>query len=246
VFDPELVTSLLEILGVNIILSGDNAVVIALAARNLPRQQQRMAIVLGSAAAILLRVVLTLVAAEMLRLPWLRLAGAALLLWIGVSLLVDGGEDTHDAKSVVGLWGAVRTILVADFVMSLDNVLGVAAAAKGNFGLLITGLVLSIPLIMFGSGIILRIMNRYPIIITLGAALIGYVAGEMLIDEPVLAAWLHGKAWIHYAVAIGCALAVVAVGAVLSARAERLRGAQVIDVDGAVDVDGSPRSERDR
>jgi YjbE family integral membrane protein len=233
VFNPELVASLLEILGVNIILSGDNAVVIALAARNLPRKQQRMAIVLGSAAAILLRVVLTLVAAEMLQLPWLRLAGGALLLWIGVSLLLDGDEGKHDAKPGQGLWGAVRTILVADFVMSLDNVLGVAAAAKGHFGLLIAGLVLSIPLIMFGSGIILRIMDRYPIIITLGAALIGYVAGEMLVDEPVLAQWLHGESWIHYTVAMGCALFVVAVGSALAARAKRSRGSQVIDVDGS-------------
>ncbi len=233
-FNPELVASLLEILGVNIILSGDNAVVIALAARNLPHKQQRMAIILGSAAAILLRVVLTLVAAEMLQLPWLRLAGGALLLWIGVSLLLDGDQGSHDAKPGQGLWGAVRTILVADFVMSLDNVLGVAAAAKGHFGLLITGLVLSIPLIMFGSGIILRIMDRYPIIITLGAALIGYVAGEMLVDEPVLAHWLHGGGrWIHYAVAIACAVFVVAVGTALGARAKRLRGSQVIDVDGS-------------
>jgi len=233
VFNAELLASLLEILGVNVILSGDNAVVIALAARSLPRQQQRMAIVLGSAAAILLRVVLTLVAVELLQLPWLRLVGAALLLWIGVSLLVGGDEAGPGTEPRMGLWGAVRTILVADFVMSLDNVLGVAAAAKGQFGLLIAGLILSIPLIMFGSGVILRIMDRYPIIITLGAALIGYVAGEMLIDEPVLAAWLHGEVWIHYATAIGCALLVVAAGTALSARAARLRGAQVIDVDGS-------------
>jgi len=234
VFSPELVASLLEIVGVNIILSGDNAVVIALAARNLPRKQQRMAIILGSAAAILLRVVLTLVAAEMLKLPWLRLAGGVLLLWIGVSLLLDGDEGSHTAKANGGLGGAIRTILVADFVMSLDNVLGVAAAAKGHFGLLIIGLVLSIPLIMFGSGIILRIMDRYPIIITVGAALIGYVAGEMLVEEPVLAHWLHdGGRWVHYGAAIACALFVVSVGTVLARRAERLRGSQVIDLDGS-------------
>ena len=230
----ELVASLLEILGVNIILSGDNAVVIALAARNLPHKQRRMAIVLGSAAAIVLRVVLTLVAAEMLKLPWLRLAGGALLLWIGVSLLLDDDEGDHDTKSGPGLWGAVRTILVADFVMSLDNVLGVAAAAKGHFGLLITGLVLSMPLIMFGSGIILRIMDRYPVIITLGAGLIGYVAGEMLVEEPVLAHWLHGSGrWIHFGAALACALFVIAVGTALAARVKRLRGAQVIDIGGS-------------
>ena len=237
-FDPGMLAGLLEILGVNIILSGDNAVVIALAARNLPPRQRKMAIVLGSAAAILLRVMLTLVAAEMLRLPWLRLAGGLLLLWIGVSLLVDGDQDQHHASGGTGLWAAVRTILVADFVMSLDNVLGVAAAAHGNFGLLISGLVLSIPLIMFGSGVILRIMDRYPIIITLGAALIGYVAGEMLIDEPVLAPWLHGGGrWVNVGVAVGCALLVVALGTLLAARAARSRGTQVIDLDGVEAAD---------
>lgn len=233
-FSPELLASLLEILGVNIILSGDNAVVIALAARNLPPKQQRLAIILGSAAAIVLRVVLTLVAAEMLKLPWLRLAGGVLLVWIGVSLLLDGDQGGHAAKAGMGLGAAVRTILVADLVMSLDNVLGVAAAAHGQFGLLIAGLVLSIPLIMFGSGIILRIMDRYPIIITLGAGLIGYVAGEMLVDEPVLAHWLHGGGrWVHYGVAIACALFVIALGTALAARAARLRGSQVIDLDGS-------------
>jgi YjbE family integral membrane protein len=235
VSNTELLTSLLEILGVNIILSGDNAVVIALAARNLPRKHQRTAIILGSAAAIVLRVVLTLVAAEMLKLPWLRLAGGALLLWIGVGLLIDdddgGGHETGAGRD---LWGAVRTILMADLVMSLDNVLGVAAAAKGHFGLLIGGLVLSIPLIMFGSGIILRIMDRFPIIVTLGAALIGYVAGEMLVDEPVLAHWLHdGGRWVHYGMAIACAVFVVLVGTVLARRAKRPRGAGVVDLGGS-------------
>jgi YjbE family integral membrane protein len=234
VLSPELVASLLEIIGINIILSGDNAVVIALAARNLPHKQQRMAIVFGSAAAILLRVVLTLVAAEMLKLPWLRLIGSVLLLWIGVSLLIDDDGGDHAAKGGVGLWAAVRTILVADFVMSLDNVLGVAAAAKGHFGMLIIGLIMSIPLIMFGSGIILRIMDRYPIIITLGAGLIGYVAGEMLVEEPVLAHWLHdGGRWVQYGAALVCALFVVAVGSALAARAKRVRGAHVIDIDGS-------------
>lgn len=233
-FSPELVTSLLEILGVNIILSGDNAVVIALAARNLPRKQQRMAIILGSGVAILLRVVLTLVAAEMLKLPWLRLAGGALLLWIGVGLLIDDDDDGHDAAAGKGLWAAVRTIVIADFVMSLDNVLGVAAAAKGHFGLLITGLILSIPLIMFGSGIILRIMDRFPVIITIGAALIGYVAGEMLVEEPVLAPWIDiFKDWAHHGVPIVCAIIVVVVGTGLARRAERRRGAEVIDLDGS-------------
>ena len=234
-FAPELVTSLLEIIGVNIILSGDNAVVIALAARNLPHRQQRMAIVFGSGVAILLRVVLTLVAAELLQLPWLRFAGSLLLLWIGVSLLVnDDNDDDHAAKAGKGLWAAIRTIVMADFVMSLDNVLGVAAAAKGHFGLLITGLILSIPLIMFGSGIILRIMDRFPVIITAGAALIGYVAGEMLVDEPELGGWTQlGGAWFEHGVPVACAVIVVVVGTALAKRAARVRGTEVIDLDGS-------------
>jgi YjbE family integral membrane protein len=237
VFSAELVTDLLEILGVNIILSGDNAVVIALAARNLPRKQQRMAIVLGSTAAILLRVVLTLVAAEMLKLPWLRLAGSLMLLWIGVGLLVDDDDGAHEANVAKGLWAAARTIVVADFVMSLDNVLGVAAAAKGHFGLLITGLALSIPLIMFGSGIILRIMDRFPVIVTLGAALIGYVAGEMLVEEPELAHWFHdGGRWVYHGVTLACAVFVVAAGNLLARRAKRRRLA-VIDLNGSTPRD---------
>ena len=181
---------LLEIIGVNIILSGDNAVVIALAARSLPKSQQRAAIVIGSGAAIVLRVILTTVAARLLALPYLKLAGSLLLIWIGVQLLLPDADNEASGTSASGhLVGAVRTILIADLVMSLDNVIAVAAAAHGNLLLLILGLGISIPLIVFGSTALLRVMERWPIVITLGAGLLGYVAGDMLLSEPVLEAW---------------------------------------------------------
>ena len=186
-FDNQFWLGLLEIIGVNIVLSGDNAVVIALAARSLPRHQQRAAIVIGSGAAIVLRIILTTVAATVLALPYLKLAGAILLLWIGIQLLLPGDQEDGSAEQAAGhLVGAVRTILIADLVMSLDNVLAVAAAAHGNLVLLILGLGISIPLIVFGSTAILKLMDRFPVMIALGAGLLGYVAGDMLLAEPVL------------------------------------------------------------
>ena len=171
----------------NILLSGDNAVVIAMAARSLPPHQQKRAIFFGSAAAIVLRVVLTLVAVEMLKWPFLKIIGGILLVYIGVTLLLedDGGTDTGAAANT-GLMHAIRTILIADLVMSLDNVLAVAAAAKGNTLLLILGLGISIPLIIFGSTLLLKVMERFPVIITLGAALLGFLAGEMVSSDPAV------------------------------------------------------------
>lgn len=170
----------------NVVLSGDNAVVIALAARSLPPQQQKKAIFWGSAAAIVMRIVLTLIAVEMLKWPWLKVVGALLLVYIGISLLGedDGGDGAH--REVGGMMAAIRTILVADLVMSLDNVLAVAAAAKGDTALLVIGLAVSIPLIIFGSTLLLKVMERFPIIITLGAALLGFLAGEMLLTDPAV------------------------------------------------------------
>ena len=189
--------ALLQIIIINIILSGDNAVVIALAARHLPKRQQKNAILFGSAAAIILRVVLTIFAVQLLQYPYLKLAGAVLLLWIGAKLLLPEPEHvTDDADGGGGLMGAVRTILIADLVMSLDNVIAVAAAAEtgppdARFALLIIGLGLSIPLIIVGSQLLLKLMVRWPIIITLGAALLGFVAGEMVVSDPAVADWFH-------------------------------------------------------
>ncbi len=179
---------LAKIIGVNVVLSGDNAVVIALAARRLPPGQQKLAILWGAGAAVVLRVVLTLFAVALLSLPWLKLAGGLLLFWIGVRLLVpeNGGEDVSAADN---LMAAIRTILIADLVMSLDNVIAVAAAAGGSLTLLVLGLAISIPLVVFGATLLVTLMQRYPAIVTVGAALIGLVAGEMLVTDPVVLGW---------------------------------------------------------
>jgi YjbE family integral membrane protein len=183
--------NLLKIIGVNIILSGDNAVVIALAARSLPARQQKAAVLWGSGAAVAMRIVLTIFAVALLTLPWLKLIGALLLFWIGVKLLVpeDGDENISASDN---LMAAVRTILIADLVMSIDNVIAVAAAAQGSYLLLVLGLAISIPLVIFGSTMLLHLMERWPVIITIGGGLLGFVAGEMLVTDPVLKDWLGG------------------------------------------------------
>jgi YjbE family integral membrane protein len=170
----------------NIVLSGDNAVVIAMAARTLKPEQQKKAIFWGSAAAIVMRIVLTIVAIQLLTLPYLKLIGAVLLVYIGVDLLKGGGDEDGHGKEISGLGAAIRTILIADLVMSLDNVLAVAAAAKGNVPLLVLGLLVSIPLIVFGATLLTKVMERFPIIITIGAALLGFLAGEMLLTDPAV------------------------------------------------------------
>jgi YjbE family integral membrane protein len=182
---------LLKIIGVNIILSGDNAVVIALAARSLPAKQQKQAIIWGSLAAIVMRVILTLFAVALLQLAWLKLVGSLLLFWIGVKLLIPEDDDADIAASDQ-LLSAIKTILVADLVMSLDNVIAVAAAAGGSVVLLILGLAISIPLVIFGATLLLKLMERFPVIITIGAGLIGWVAGEMLVADVALEGWLTG------------------------------------------------------
>jgi YjbE family integral membrane protein len=186
--DPAFWSALLKIIGVNIVLSGDNAVVIALAARSLPPTQQKMAIFWGSGAAIVMRIILTLFAVALLALPWLKLVGSVLLLWIGVKLLVpDEGDEDIDASD--NMLQAIKTILIADLVMSLDNVIAVAAAAGGSILLLVLGLAISIPLVIFGATLLVKAMERFPVIITIGAALIGFVAGEMAWEDAAISAW---------------------------------------------------------
>ena len=180
---------LAKIIGVNIILSGDNAVVIALAARSLPAAQQKKAVFWGAGAAVILRIVLTIFAAALLTLPWLKVIGSLLLFWIGVKLLIpEDGDD--DIKASDQLFSAIKTILIADLVMSLDNVIAVAAAAGGSYLLLILGLAISIPLVIFGATLLIKLMERFPVIITLGAGLIGWVAGEMIVADHALSEWL--------------------------------------------------------
>lgn len=179
-----------SILLANVVLSGDNAVVIAMAARTLKPEQRGKAIFFGSAAAIVMRIVLTIVAIRLLTLPFLKIAGAGLLAYIGVDLLMGEGDGDGEATEVSGMFNAIRTILVADLVMSLDNVLAVAAAAQGNMPLLVLGLLVSIPLIVFGASMLTKVMERFPIIITIGAALLGFLAGEMLLTDPAVGQYI--------------------------------------------------------
>jgi YjbE family integral membrane protein len=216
--DGDFWVDLAQIIGVNIVLSGDNAVVIAMAARSLPARHQKSAIAVGSGAAIVLRIVLTTIAARVLALPFLRLIGALLLLWIGVQLMAPGEDGgMGDGEGSGDLFGAIRTILIADLVMSLDNVIAVAAAAHGDFTLLVLGLAISIPLIIFGSTGLMKLMGRFPIIVSLGAGLLGYVGGEMLTSERVLEAWTGGGLAHMILPWIGAVL-VIAIGTWLASR----------------------------
>ena len=209
---PDFWIGLMKIIWINIILSGDNAVVIALAARTLPPEQQRKAILFGSGAAVVFRIVLTVVAVKLLALSYLQVIGVALLLWIGVQLLSGEDEEEGEAKEHGGLMAAVRTILIADIVMSLDNVIAVAAAAKGSTTLLMIGLAISIPLVVFGSTLMIKLMERFPIIVTLGAALIGWVGGETMASDVALKEFADANSWFHLTCAAVGAMLVVALG----------------------------------
>jgi YjbE family integral membrane protein len=219
-----------QIILVNIVLSGDNAVVIALAARSLPPHQQNKAVMWGAGAAVAMRIVLTIIAVELLRWPWLKLIGAVLLLWIAVKLLLPEHEGGEGVDSSDNLWAAIKTILIADLVMSLDNVIAVAAAAKGSITLLVLGLAISIPLVIFGATMLMKLMDRWPIIITIGAALLGWVAGDMAVTDPVVKDWVDANAaWLHWAAPAAGVVFVVAAGKWLAARSDEERK-EVVDL----------------
>jgi YjbE family integral membrane protein len=206
-FTASFMTALLQIMLVNIVLSGDNAVVIALAARNLPPQHQKQAILWGSGGAIILRILLTIVAVQLLRIPFLQFLGGLLLIWIAVQLLVEKDEEEGAHQAHSDLWGAVKTILIADVVMSLDNTLAIAGVAKGNWTLLIVGLALSIPLIVVGSTVIMKIMDRFPIVVYVGAGLIAWTSGEMIDSDaaiqPYLPSLFHGTPYLALLLTVG-------------------------------------------
>ncbi|MGH8688528.1 MAG: TerC family protein [Burkholderiales bacterium] len=215
----EMWVALVEICVINILLSGDNAVVIALACRNLPLRQQKLAFAIGAAGVIVLMTVLTAFAAYLVSLPYLEIVGSALLLWIGTKLLASGDEGGDEAQASSGFWDAVKTIIIADIVMSLDNVLGMAGAAKGHLGMLFIGMVITIPLILFGSALIMRLMQRFPIVITIGAALLGWVAGEMAVADPAIKAGIEQHAhYLEYLAPFAGAAAVVIAGSLLARR----------------------------
>jgi YjbE family integral membrane protein len=219
---PQFWFALLQIIGVNIVLSCDNAIVIALAARPLPLRQRRLAVFWGSGIAVLMRIALTIVAIQLLTLPGLRLAGALALLWIAVQLQLQDDERRAHQTAGASTLAAIRIIFIADLIMSVDNVLGVAAAARGSLVLLIGGLALSIPLVIFASTLLINVMNRWPVIITLGAALLGWVAGEMAVSDAMDEVWIASNAaWLFTAVPLACALAVILLGKLLLARESR-------------------------
>lgn len=227
VYSSDFWVGLLKVIWVNILLSGDNAVVIALAARSLSPKSQKLAIIWGSAAAIVMRVVLTLFAVQLLEQPWLKAIGALLLVWIGMQLLSD--EEKHgDVREAGSIFSAIKTILIADLVMSLDNVLAVASAAEAasdaaRVPLLVLGLAMSIPIVIFGSGIVLRLMERFPLIITLGAMLLGWIAGEMLAKEEAIEAMVHGVVAMHWFLAAAGALLVLTLGRLRHSHLRRKR-----------------------
>ena len=217
---PQFWVDVFKIIMIDLLLSGDNAVVIALACRNLPGSQRRKGILYGVGGAIGLRVVLTFFAVSLLALPYLKIVGAFLLLWIGIKLILpeEEGHGEGSIKAEANLWGAVKTIIIADFVMSLDNVLGVAAAAKGNVFLLVFGLLVSIPLIAWSSQLVLKLIDRYPFIIHAGGALLGYVAGEMLVSETLFKTLVETRHYLHWLVPVLCALLVLGVARVIARR----------------------------
>lgn len=216
---------LMQIMMINLVLSGDNAVVIAMACRNLKPELQKKAVFWGSFGAIALRVVLTFIAVWMLKIPLVQLLGGLLLIWIAVKLLVGEDENTS-VDSGSSFSQAIKTIIIADVVMSLDNVVAVAGAAKGNITLIMIGLAISIPLIIWGSQLLMKIMSRFPIIVTLGGALLGYTAGEMIIGDKIVGDYLEqALPESHFVLPIFLALLVVAIGKLMKKKADKVGNA---------------------
>ena len=218
--DAEFWVAVLQIIAIDVLLGGDNAVVIALACRGLPEAQRKKGILWGVAGAIILRILLIFFALQLLAIPYLKVAGALLLLWIGIKLLLPEHSEGHQhIKSSTTLAGAIKTIIVADAVMSLDNVIAVAGAAKGDITLVIFGILVSVPIIVWGSRLVLRLMDRFPIVITLGGGLLGWIAGEMVASdvmvEPLLA---QQPEWIGHAAGVVGALLVIMTGTLLARR----------------------------
>jgi len=215
--------ALWQIVIVDVLLSGDNAVVIALACRNLPDKQRNTAVLAGTAGAVIARLIFCFTISTLLEITALKLIGGVLLLWIGIKLMQPEDHDEgENIKTASGLWGAIQTIVVADLVMSLDNVIGIVAAAKGHFGLIAFGLCLSIPLIVFGSKVVLRILTRFPVLVVAGAGLLGWLAGEIMVHDPLVPKFVLHHETSHTEMLVACmtgALIVVIIGSILKRRA---------------------------
>lgn len=251
---PAFWVSVGQIILIDILLGGDNAVVIALACRRLPPEQRAKGVMWGVVGAVAARIVLIFFALQLLALPYLKAVGALLLLWIGVKLILPEDEEGHGKlEGGTTLWSAVRTVIVADAVMSLDNVIAVAAAAGGNLGLVIFGIVVSVPIIVWGSKFVIALIERFPVVVLLGGALLGWIAGGMLAGDAAWKAWYEAQpTWFGHAASAAGAVLVVAVGKLLARRkrpAETTAPTPTERIQGAIQrvlvaVDGSPGAAR--
>ncbi|MEG6590570.1 TerC family protein [Paenibacillus barengoltzii] len=222
---PEFWMALLSIVLIDLVLAGDNAIVIGLAARNVPQQDQKKVIVWGTLGAILIRVIMTLLVVQLLNIPGLRLAGGLALVWIAYKLLIE--EKSHEIKAGNQMWAAIRTIIIADAMMGLDNVLAVAGAAHGDTLLVIIGLAVSVPIMVWGSTMILKLTERFPIVITIGAAVLAWTASKMIVEEPLIHDWFASP-WIKYGFELLVIAAVVLLGNLMKKRKARLHQAKAM------------------
>lgn len=227
-FNAQFWNGLIQIIFVNILLSGDNAVVIALACRSLPDKYRNKAVLAGSAGAVAIRVLFCLIISWLMTIPAIKLIGGVLLLWIGVKLMVPEHEGEGEGiKSSASIWGAIQTIVVADVVMSLDNVIAIVAAAGGNIVLIVIGLLMSVPLIIFGSQLLMKVLNRFPLLVTAGAGLLGWLGGEIMAGDSLVHHWVeqvHVTSWLdgeRIAAVVGAAFVVI-LGTMLARRAAQV------------------------
>ena len=217
-FSMEFLTALMAIVMIDLVLAGDNAIVIGLAARNLPKNQQKKVIIWGTFGAIAIRAAATLIVVWLLKIPGLLLTGGVLLVWIAIKLLTE--EKGHDVKAGESFWAAIRTIIVADALMGLDNVLAVAGAAHGNFVLVVLGLLISVPIVVWGSTLILKWVDRFPVIITIGAAVLGWTASKMIVSEPFMKEYFANP-FVKYGFELLIVLAVLFIGRMIKAKRQK-------------------------
>ncbi|MFS1513501.1 TerC family protein [Chengkuizengella sp. SCS-71B] len=217
----EFISALITIIFIDLVLAGDNAIVIGLAARNLPKNQQKKVVILGTIGAVGIRIVATVFVVWLLKVPWLLFVGGLLLIWIAYKLLVE--DNDHDVNAAKGLWSAVWTIVIADASMGFDNVIAVAGAAEGEFILVILGLIISVPIIVWGSTLFIKLIDRYPIIIYFGSGILAYTAAKMITDEPKLVHYFENNIALKWTVVIAIVIGVIALGKLVNMSKEKKR-----------------------
>ncbi|MFC4077968.1 TerC family protein [Salinithrix halophila] len=210
-FSIEFLQALISIIIIDLVLAGDNAIVIGLAARNLPKDKQKSVIIWGTAGAVIIRVIATLAVVWLLKIPGLLLAGGLLLIWIAYKLLIE--EKDHEVQAAASMWGAIQTIIIADAVMGLDNVLAIAGAAHNNYVLVILGLLISVPIVVWGSTLILKWIERFPVIVYIGSGVLAYTAAKMVTEDNFVKAFFHEEPILKWAVIL-----VITVGVILAGR----------------------------